>query len=557
MATTEPARESKPHSAARDVPGAAGKLTLPKMADSWSKDLVSGFLVFLIALPLCLGIAKASGCPPIAGVVTAVIGGLLSGIFSNSELTIKGPAAGMIVIVLNTVIAFGYQQTMPPEVSVAKGATVEQEAAYKKQVHEIETGNIEAYRMMLAVGVIAGIIQIILGVCRAGVLGDFFPSAPVHGLLASIGLIIMAKQLHPMLGKPTPKGGPVTNYLQIPETLSSAPLKVAGIGVLCLAILAWYPVFKKRLKVLDKIPAQLVVVVVGVLLGLAFQLGSDQLIFLPDNISSAIVTPNFSRIMTAAAAQWITMFVLVGTLESMLSAKAIDFLDPWKRKTSMDRDILGVGVANTAAAAIGGLPMISEILRSSANITYGARTRLSNLFHGLFLALAMVLLLALLKLIPNAVLGALLVFAGFRLASPKQFIHMWHTGKDQFLVFCLTIAFIIPQGNLLAGIGVGLAAELILNFLRGASLPAFFKSSVRVDQSGDKATLFVDRSLTFTNWLSLRRQIEKIGDAKEVTVDCSRASFIDQTVRERIDQLKREFGDAGRRLTFVDLATAA
>jgi MFS superfamily sulfate permease-like transporter len=298
-------------------------------------------------------------------------------------------------------------------------------------------------------------------------------------------------------------------------------------------------------------------VVLGIVLGRALHIADAQLIALPAQISDAIVFPDFSRVFESTSIKWIAMFAVVGTLESMLSAKAIDFLDPWKRKTSMNRDLLGVGVANTAAAAVGGLPMISEILRSSANIAYGARTRLSNVFHGLFLASALLLLTPLVRLIPNAVLGALLVFAGFRLASPKQFRHMWHTGKDQFLVFCLTIAFIIPEGHLLDGIAVGVAAELALNFLRGASPAAFFRPTLRIERSGDAARLVVERSLTFTNWVSLRRTIDRLDTAKSVTVDCTHAEFVDRSTRERLDQLRSEFADAGRSLKFVDPATAA
>jgi MFS superfamily sulfate permease-like transporter len=529
--TTLDAPSTRTSGTASPAPAPA-KPQLPTFADSVTKDLVAGFLVFLIALPLCLGIAKASGFPPIAGVVTAVIGGLISGLFSNSQLTIKGPAAGMIAIVSGAMLDFGFTQGVSA------------------------SADLQAYRFVLAVGVASGVIQIVLGLARAGVLGDFFPPAPVHGLLASIGLIIIAKQTHPMFGVPSPKDGPISCFAQIPHTLANADLKVASIGLLSLAILFYYPMLKKRVKALDKVPAQLIVVILGIVMGRALHLGDAHLIALPAQITDAIVFPDFSRVFDSTSIKWITMFAVVGTLESMLSAKAIDFLDPWKRKTGMNRDVLGVGVANTAAAAVGGLPMISEILRSSANIAYGARTRLSNVFHGIFLAAALILLTPLVRLIPNAVLGALLVFAGFRLASPKQFLHMWHTGKDQFLVFCLTIGFIIPQGHLLDGIAVGVAAELALNFLRGASPTALFKPRLAVAQTGASTQIAVEKSLTFTNWVSFRRSVEKLGDVDNLTVDCSRANFLDYSARERLQQLRREWADAGRKLTVLEPATA-
>jgi len=533
MATSKTVDAPRSRSTVEERPATAAKPRPPSFADSVAQDAVAGFLVFLIALPLCLGIAKASGFPPIAGVVTAVIGGILSGLFSNSELTIKGPAAGMIAIVSGAMADFGFTQGLSA------------------------SADLQAYRYVLAIGVAAGVIQILLGLARAGVLGDYFPPAPVHGLLASIGLIIIAKQAHPMFGVASPKEGPISCFAQIPQTLANADWKVASIGLSSLAILFCYPMLKKRVTTLDKIPPQLVVVILGIVAGRAMHIADSQLIALPAQISEAIMFPDFSRVFDATSMKWIAMFAMVGTLESMLSAKAIDFLDPWKRKTSMDRDLLGVGAANTVAAAVGGLPMISEILRSSANIAYGARTRMSNVFHGIFLAAALLLLTPLVRLIPSAVLGSLLVFAGIRLASPKQFLHMWHTGKDQFLVFCLTITFIIPQGHLLDGIAAGLAAELALNFVRGASPLALWKPRLSVEQEGTSARIAVEKSLTFTNWASFRRTVEKLGGVEHLTVDCTYADFVDYSARERLEQTRREWADSARTLTFVDLASAA
>lgn len=497
-------------------------------------DLISGFLVFLIALPLCLGIAKASGFPPISGVLTAVVGGLITGLFSNSELTIKGPAAGMIAIVIGAMMDFGFTQ------GTSVGA------------------DMQAYRLVLAVGVAAGVIQILFGLFRAGSLGEFFPLAPVHGLLASIGLIIIAKQFHPMFGVASPKGGPIASYLAIPATLAAADMKVASIGIVSLGLLFYYPMLKKLLPALAKVPAQLVVVLTAIVMGQLFDLPGTQLISLPAQIQDAIVLPDFSQVFGSTSIKWIVMFALVGTLESMLSAKAIDLLDPWKRKTNLNRDVLGVGVANTAVAAIGGLPMISEILRSSANISYGGRTRLANVFHGAFLLLSILLLAPLVKLIPIAALGAMLVFAGFRLASPKEFVHMWKAGKGQFLVFCLTIAFILPEGHLLDGIGVGMLAEFILNLLGGASPATTFKPDVKVEQTGSTVVCEVSRSLTFSNWVPFRRKIDKLGSVESLTIDLSHTNLVDRTARDKLIDLRREFAGEGRTLTIagLDLAPA-
>jgi MFS superfamily sulfate permease-like transporter len=507
---------------------------LPTWKDSVAADLTAGFLVFLIALPLCLGIAKASGFPPVAGALTAVVGGLLSGLFSNSELTIKGPAAGMIAIVLGAMTDFGFTAGTD---------------AY---------ADMHAYKLVLAIGVVAGAAQVLFGLFRAGILCEFFPLAPVHGLLASIGLIIIAKQIHPVLGVASPKDGPVGCYAKIPQSIMNMDAKVASIGLLSLAIMFLYPVLKSRVKVVGKVPAQLLVLLIAIPLGQALHLPSDKLISLPEKMTDAIAFPDFSQVLGSTSLKWVLMFALVGTLESMLSAKAIDLLDPWKRKTDMNRDLLGVGVANTAAAAIGGLPMISEILRSSANIGNGARTRTSNAAHGLFLLLSIVLLAPLVKLIPLAALGAMLVFAGFRLASPKEFLHMWKAGPGQFVIFCLTIAFIIPEGHLLNGIFVGVAAELLLNIFAGASIFSLFKPHVETTTDRGDVRLNVAGSLTFTNWIPFLKQLRQADMARgdRLVLDLTEAHPVDRTARDKLAVLQREFTGDGRELQVLGLATA-
>lgn len=506
--------------------------SLPTLAGSWKADLVSGFLVFLIALPLCLGIAKASGFPPIAGVFTAVIGGIVTGLFSNSELTIKGPAAGMIAIVAGAMTDpawLGHDPGTNPATNVA-----------------------ETYQFVLAVGVVSGVIQILLGLFRAGILTEMFPMAPVHGLLASIGFIIISKQSHLLFGAPSPKEPPLDAFFKLRETIPNANLHATIIGLTSLAILFGYPWAKRRLKFLGPIPAQLVVLLVAIPLGAYFQMPQEKLVSLPDKITDAVVFPDFSLITSPTALKWIALFCMVGSLESLLSAKAIDILDPWKRKTNMNRDLLAVGAANTAAAAIGGLPMISEILRSSANIGNGGRTRLANAFHGIFLFTSIVLLAFVVKMIPLAALGAMLVFAGFRLASPKEFVHMWHLGKEQFLVFVLTIACIFPHGELLL-VAVGMAAELLINFFNGASFGTLFKPDMLVHTAADESRIEVSGALTFANWIPFKRRLEATPGEGDVVIDLAETQLVDHTAMDKLLQSQREFSNVGRKLTLAGL----
>jgi MFS superfamily sulfate permease-like transporter len=517
------------------APAATSKANQPTFATSWKADLTSGFLVFLIALPLCLGIAAGSKFPPIAGVMTAVIGGIIASLFSNSELTIKGPAAGMIAIVAGAI--------MDP-------------AWIGKSITAVDVANVDylqVYKFVLAVGVISGVIQILMGIFRAGILTEFFPMAPVHGLLASIGLIIISKQSYLMFGIKSPADPPLESLLHIGKAvLGSAHRNATIIGLLSLAILFAYPWLKKKIAPLKYLPAQLVVLMIAIPLGRWLQLGPNMLVKLPEKLGDAIVIPDFSMVLTTVSLKWVVLFCLVGSLESLLSAKAIDILDPWKRKTNMNRDLLGVGAANAVSAAVGGMPMISEILRSSANIGNGGRTRLSNVFHGVFLFVSIVALASVVKMIPMAALGAMLVFAGFRLASPKEFLHMWHIGKEQFFVFVLTIACIFPHGELLL-VGVGMAAELLINFFNGVKFGTLFKPSLAVSSDDEGTKLQAYEALTFANWIPLKRRIEQLDGASHLTLDLADAKLVDHTTMDKLLQTQREFANAGRKLEITGL----
>ncbi|MHC4894690.1 MAG: SulP family inorganic anion transporter [Planctomycetota bacterium] len=338
----------------------------------WKADLVSGFLVFLIALPLCLGISVASGFPAAAGILTAIVGGIFCGFVSNSELTIKGPAAGLIVIVLGCVTEFGFTTGQDP------------------------AADLQAYRLALGVGVAAGVIQILVGLFRAGVLAEFFPSAAVHGLLAAIGVIILLKQFPVMLGLSS-SGTPFELVAKIPDFVTGMNPIIGGIGLASLAIVFLHRFLPERVKA---IPGPLMVLIfavpAGLLLGIhetepyefagkTFALGPSFLVDVPLQIGNALAFPDFSGLTTPTGLKYIALFAIIGSLESLLSAKAVEEIDPWHRKTNHNRDLTAVGIGNTIAAAIGGLPMIAEIVRSRANIDNGAHTRFANMFHGMFL----------------------------------------------------------------------------------------------------------------------------------------------------------------------------
>jgi len=524
------------HTDTHDVPQG----TLGGLGRNWKADALSGFLVFLIALPLCLAISLACGYPAIAGVFTAIVGGILSAFISNSELTIKGPAAGLIVIALGCVTEFGF----------TGGVDV--------------AADLHAYRLALGVGVAAGVIQIFLGVFRSGILGEFFPTAAVHGLLASIGVLVIATQIPIMLGVQG-EGAPLERLAAIPRYFMEMNPVIALIGGISLFIMVGFTFIKNpKLKI---IPAPMLVLLVAVPLGMYFDIGREHvisfggqdhalgprfLVDVPNNMFGALTFPDFSGIFTMVGIKYIVMFSLIGSLESLLSAKAVDQIDPWRRKTNHDKDLLAVGIGNTVAAFIGGLPMISEIVRSKANIDNGARTRFANMFHGIFLLAFVALVPSLIDRIPLAALAALLVFTGFRLASPQEIIHMYHVGREQLIVFVSTILGVLAT-DLLVGIGIGILVKAIIHVLNGTPIGSLFKSNLEVaDGESDTATITVNRSAVFSTWISLKRCIER-QTAKNVVVDLSSTKFVDHTVMANLDVLKREFEESDREFAVIGI----
>lgn len=499
---------------------------------SLKSDLVSGFLVFLIALPLCLGIAKASGFPPIAGIYTAVVGGLLVTFFTNSPLTIKGPAAGLIVIALGA-------------------------------VNELGQGNIvEGYRLTLAVIVVAGAIQIFLGFLKSGSLSDFFPSSVIHGMLAAIGVIIISKQIHLALGVVPESHETMGLIAEIPRSIVNMNPEVALIGLVSVVILFTLPLIKN--KYIRLVPAPLIVLLIAIPMGLFFDLGHEHdydlgslhyhinpaqlLVTLPNNFFSGITFPDFSQIFSPVSIKYIVMFSLVGSIESLLSAKAIDMLDPQKRTSNLDRDLIAVGIGNMVAGFIGGLPMISEIVRSSANINNGGKTKMSNFFHGLFLFLFALLAASFIQKIPNAALSAMLCYTGYKLASPHEFKKNIRLGYDQFAFFLLTLIATLLT-DLLVGVIIGVAAKLTFHVLRGARFNELFKAKMVVLQpNGTGQLIDVMSPLIFSNYLTAKRVIEKIPKNEQVVLNFSKSKIIDHSVMENLHHMEDEFSRNGGQL---------
>lgn len=519
------------------------KTGIPGLVENWRNDLLSGFLVFLIALPLCLGIAMASGFPPMSGIISAIVGGIVVSRINGSYMTINGPAAGLIVVIVDAVQALGEGDAMA------------------------------GYRYTLAAIVVASVLQILMGIFKAGKLSAFFPSSVVHGMLAAIGIIIMAKQIHTLLGVKPEAMTLFGTIGEIPHSIMEMNPEVTLIGVLGLALLIIWSLLKNP--TLKMIPAPLLVVLTGLGFGQIFDLdhihtymflqdepilahhiftvGPGFLVAVPENFLSGFYFPDFSKIATAEFWTSVLTIWLVGSLESLLSASAVDKLDPYKRSSNLNRDLTAVGVGNLIAGMIGGLPMIAEIVRSSANINNGGKTAWSNFFHGLFLLIFVALFPKLIHEIPLAALAALLVFTGFRLASPKEFAKTLAVGIDHFAVFVITIIGVLAT-DLLIGVAIGIVAELVIHVSRGLQLSNVFSIAFHVKQTDENTYhISVSGAAVFSNFITLKSLLADFPAHKTVFFDLTETDLIDHTVMEFIHHFAEDYNHAGGRCKIVGL----
>ncbi len=489
-----------------------------------SSDALSGFLVSLLALPLSLGIAKASDFPAIFGLVTAIIGGILVSFFAGSRLTIKGPAAGLIVICSGAVGVFGGGET--------------------------------GWHLALGAVVVAGVFQVLFGLLKMGKLADFFPGAAIHGMLAAIGIIIMSKQIHTLLGVPPAelKGKePLELLAMIPQSIMHENAHLTEIGLTCLAILIIFSVLKHEK--IKKIPAPLIVLIVAIPMGIWLDVKHESAVAnfalvkigsIVDTFSKGFIHADFSALTTHTGEfiEYVVLFALIGSLESLLTAKAIDAFDPYKRKSDFNKDLMAVGIGNVFAGLLGGLPMISEVARSSANVGNGAKTRWANFFHGLFLLLAVLVAVPGIEMIPNAALAAMLIFVGFKLAHPKEFIHVWHIGKEQFAVFTLTIIVTLAT-DLLIGVGVGILLKIIINLVNGIALKNLFKAEIEITENAGNYIVDIKSGLVFSNVLGLKKHLATLPQGKNVVIDVSKTSIVDHTSMLTLNGFTSEYKEAG------------
>ncbi len=493
----------------------AEDLEQPK--DAWKADVPASIVVFLVALPLCLGIALASGAPLFAGIIAGIIGGIVVGAASQSQLMVSGPAAGLTAIVVSAIATLG------------------------------------SFRAFLVAVVLAGAVQIVLGLVGAGVVGYIFPLAVIKGMLAAIGIILILKQIPHAVGYDADfQGDEAFRQANSETTFSSLGSALERIhpGALLLSIVSllllivWERTSLRRVKLF---PAPLAAVVVATVLNFVFQrslpnwaLSGDHLVSLPiaDSLASfgaLFVTPDWSAITNSATWKIAVTIGIVASLESLLSLSATNRIDPYRREPSTNRELVAQGVGNMASGLIGGLPVTGVIVRSSANVDAGARTKRSTIIHGALLLLAVALIPAILNYIPIAPLAAILLYTGFKLAHPKLVKHAWQQGWQQFVPFALTIVAILLT-DLLVGIGVGLAVGLLFVLLEHQRSTAF----TEVSAHGSVLTrLRLNESVSFLNKASLASRLEAFPPNSRIEIDGRNCRRIDHDVLELIHEYEQ------------------
>lgn len=492
-------------------------------------DFSASIVVFLVALPLCLGIALASGAPLFAGILTGIIGGFVVASISGSQLSVSGPAAGLTVIVLGAIQQLG------------------------------------AYETFLLAVLIAGAIQFVLGIIKAGMIGNYFPSAVIIGMLAAIGITIILKQIPYAVGYDSSFFGE-ESFVQLNQENTFSALEKAlgaihpGVLVICLVSLAIL-IFWPKVKKLSIVPAPLLVVVVGVLLGQSFlgtnmELNSEHLVAVPivnsfNEFLGLFTFPNFSQIFNKDV--WIVAFTIaiIASLETLLSLEAVDKIDPFKRVSPTNRELVAQGIGNMTSGLLGGMPMTSVIVRSSANVNAGARSRQSAILHGIWLLTAVLAIPTIINLIPLACLAAILLHTGYKLAKAPLFKQMWHKGFDQFIPFIVTILAIVFT-DLLTGVAIGLVVGIF--YVLKNNMSNSFEYDIDVNDHGAKITITLAEEVSFLNKASIQKSLYNLPKRiNEIVIDGSQSRFIDKDVIEVIKDFEQNAVSKGKTIELVGI----
>ncbi|MDF9391620.1 MULTISPECIES: SulP family inorganic anion transporter [Methylococcus] len=474
-------------------------------------DIPAGIVVFLVALPLCLGIALASGAPLLSGVVAGIIGGLVVAWTSGSQLSVSGPAAGLTVIVMQGIEKLG------------------------------------GFEHFLLAVILAGLMQLALGFLKAGTLGAYFPSSVIKGMLSAIGLILITKQLphavgygHDIMGEetylPQDVQGTFSELLHAMGSISPGATVVSAVAIAIMVL--WESRIIRSVPLLAQIPGPLVAIAWAVafnvsMAGSSWEIAPEHMVQLPDirgfeDLAGRLVFPDFSRIMDPTVHTLAFTIAVVASIETLLSLEAVDKLDPLKRVAPTNRELKAQGIGNLLAGLLGGLPITAVIVRSSANINAGGRTKVACFVHGLLLLVSVSFLARYFNHVPLAVLAAILLMTGYKLAKPAMVAEMYRKGGGQFIPFAVTVMAILAT-DLLKGIAIGVACGLYY------VIRTNFHAAISLTRHGNHYLLRLRKDVSFLNKALLREQLDQVEPDSELIIDGAYAEFVDHDILETIE----------------------
>ncbi|MFZ1528006.1 MAG: SulP family inorganic anion transporter [Ferruginibacter sp.] len=493
-------------------------------------DLPAGLVVFLVALPLCLGIALASGAPLFSGIISGIVGGIVIGSLSNSALSVSGPAAGLAALVLGAITAIG------------------------------------DFRLFLCAVLVAGVLQIILGIAKMGGIANYIPSSVIKGMLTSIGILIIAKQIPHAFGYDKDEKGNITELFpygseDMHELLQPLQHIEVGITIICavsiIIMLLWEkPFIKKRLPF---VPGALVAVVFAIVInqiwistGSSLAAENEHLVQIPvagnaPEFFSFFTFPDFSGFLNSKVLMYGVFIAIIASLETLLSIEAVDNIDPERRVTNTNKELFAQGIGNSIAGLIGGLPITSVIVRSSANVNAGAKSKTSAVIHGLFLLVCVILIPSLLNKIPLSALAAILLLTGYKLAKPSFFKQMFSNGKFQFIPFIVTVIVILAidlfkVAPALSGKGLVIGVFAGIVAATGSILYGNLKNSYYFHEekhhAGDTITIHLSEEVSFLNKASIRETLDHMPQNAKVVINASDTHYIDFDVLELIKEFR-------------------
>jgi carbonic anhydrase len=496
---------------------------LKGLLQNWRNDLIAGFSAALVSLPLGLGIAIAAGAPIMSGVFAAILGGLLTTFLRHSKISINGPGNAMIVVIASALATLG------------------------------------DFRVVLAAIACSGFLMVLMGLFRFGRLTEALPHGVIQGLLTAIGIIIMVKQLYISLGTQPSSSHIVDMIKELPLALARINPFVALISLVSMLILILHPKVKNKLIHFVPAPLWVIICTIPMVQGLnvlnghtvtlfnrSYHMGSEFLMQLPTDISQSILFPDFSAIGSPAFWGVVLTLALVNTIETVVSITAVDKLDPFRRKTNTNQDLMAIGATTILGGSLGALPVSTVIVRSSVNVNHGAKTRWSNFYQGLILLACILFLAPVMRHIPLAALAALLVFSGFKLTAPKVYKDAYQRGPEQLLIVVLTIVSTLYT-DLLRGIVIGMAAELLLHMLLvRMPIKVFIRSLLKpgiqkFQETNPHYLLKMGGIANFATLLPLKSELELLPEKSVVNIDLSDTNIVDLTVMEYLEEFAEKY----------------